>query len=85
MPAQARIGYLLRDLQKRRRVADLFISHYLKAVPARAIKIIVMRDGKIVESGPALELLANPRSAYARALFATAFDINAEAGAVLGQ
>lgn len=42
-------------------------------------------DGKVVESGPALEFLAKPRSAYKRALFAAAFDIKAEAGAALGQ
>jgi microcin C transport system ATP-binding protein len=53
-------------------------------VRALASEIIVMRDGKVVESGPALELLAKPRSAYTRALFAAAFDIKAE-GAVLGQ
>ena len=42
-----------------------------------------MRDGKVVESGPALELLANPRNAYTRALFAAAFDI--KTGADLSQ
>jgi hypothetical protein len=45
----------------------------------------VQSDGKVVESGPALELLAKPRSACTRALFAAAFDIKAEAGAALDQ
>ena len=85
MSVQAQIVDLLRDLQKRRGLAYLFISHDLKVVRALASEIIVMRDGKVVESGPALELLAMPRSAYTRALFAAAFDIKAEAGAVLGQ
>jgi microcin C transport system ATP-binding protein len=85
MSVQAQIVDLLRDLQKRRGLAYLFISHDLKVVRALASEIIVMRDGKVVESGPALELLAKPRSAYTRALFAAAFDIKAEAGAVLGQ
>jgi microcin C transport system ATP-binding protein len=84
MSVQAQIVDLLRDLQKRRGLAYLFISHDLKVVRALASEIIVMRDGKVVESGPALELLANPRSAYTRALFAAAFDIKAD-GAVLGQ
>ena len=83
MSVQAQIVDLLRDLQKRRGLAYLFISHDLKVVRALASEIIVMRDGKVVESGPALELLANPRSAYTRALFAAAFDI--EAGADLSQ
>ncbi|MGH6846848.1 MAG: hypothetical protein ACREC0_05260 [Methylocella sp.] len=82
MSAQAQIVDLLGDLQKRRGLAYLFISHDLKVVRALASEIIVMHDGKVVESGPALELLANPRSAYTRALFAAAFDIKAD-GAVL--
>ncbi|MGH6856862.1 MAG: ABC transporter ATP-binding protein [Methylocella sp.] len=83
MSVQAQIVDLLRDLQKRRGLAYLFISHDLKVVRALASEIIVMRDGKVVESGPALELLAKPRSAYTRALFAAAFDI--KAGADLSQ
>jgi microcin C transport system ATP-binding protein len=85
MSVQAQIVDLLRDLQKRRRLAYMFISHDLKVVRALASEIIVMRDGKVVESGPALELLAKPQSAYTRALFAAAFDIKAETGAVLVQ
>jgi microcin C transport system ATP-binding protein len=85
MSVQAQIVDLLRDLQKRRGLAYLFISHDLKVVRALASEIIVMRDGKVVESGPSAELTANPRSAYTRALFAAAFDIKAETGAVLGQ
>src|SRR3984893_13993228 len=78
MSVQAQIVDLLRDLQKRRGLAYMFISHDLKVVRALASEIIVMRDGKVVESGPASELLANPRSAYTRALFAAAFAIKAE-------
>ncbi len=82
MSVQAQIVDLLRDLQKRRGIAYLFISHDLKVVRALASEIIVMRDGKVVESGPAVDLLANPRSAYTRALFAAAFEVKAVAGAV---
>jgi microcin C transport system ATP-binding protein len=85
MSVQAQIVDLLRDLQKRRRLAYMFISHDLKVVRALASEIIVMRDGKVVESGPARELLANPQSVYTRALFAAAFDIKAENGAAAGQ
>jgi microcin C transport system ATP-binding protein len=85
MSVQAQIVDLLRDLQKRRGLAYLFISHDLKVVRALASEIIVMRDGKVVESGPAVDLLANPRSAYTRALFAAAFEVKAVAGAALNQ
>ncbi|WP_036262411.1 ABC transporter ATP-binding protein [Methylocapsa aurea] len=83
MSVQAQIVDLLRDLQKRRGLAYLFISHDLRVVRALSSEIIVMRHGKVVEAGPAAELLGNPRSDYTRALFAAAFDIKAEAGAAL--
>ncbi|WP_026608599.1 ABC transporter ATP-binding protein [Methylocapsa acidiphila] len=82
MSVQAQIVDLLRDLQKRRGLAYLFISHDLKVVRALASEIIVMRQGKVVEAGPAAALLAAPRSDYTKALFAAAFEIKAEAGAV---
>ncbi|MBO0734470.1 MAG: ABC transporter ATP-binding protein [Methylocapsa sp.] len=85
MSVQAQMVDLLRELQMRRRLAYMFISHDLKVVRALASEIIVMRDGKVVESGPAQALLAEPQSAYTRALFAAAFDIKAENGAGLGQ
>jgi microcin C transport system ATP-binding protein len=85
MSVQAQIVDLLRDLQKRRRLAYMFISHDLKVVRALASEIIVMRDGKVVESGPALDLLAAPKTAYTRALFAAAFDIKAENGVIAEQ
>ena len=85
MSVQAQIVDLLRDLQKRRGLAYLFISHDLKVVRALASEIIVMRDGKVVESGPAVDLLSNPRSAYTRALFAAAFEVKAVAGAAVNQ
>ncbi len=81
MSVQAQIVELLRGLQKRRGLAFLFISHDLRVVRALASEIVVMRHGKVVEQGPAAELLSCPRSDYTRALFAAAFDIRAESGA----
>ncbi len=77
MSVQAQIVDLLRDLQKRRNLAYLFISHDLKVVRALASELIVMRHGKVVESGPATEIFAAPKSDYTRALFAAAFSIEA--------
>ncbi len=73
MSIQAQIVDLLRDLQKRRKLAYLFISHDLRVVRALASEIIVMRRGKAVESGPARDVFASPQSDYTRALFAAAF------------
>ena len=54
---QAQIVDLLRDLQKRYKLAYLFISHDLKVVRALANAIIVLRHGKVVEQGPARDRL----------------------------
>jgi microcin C transport system ATP-binding protein len=77
MSVQAQIVDLLRDLQKRRNLAYLFISHDLKVVRALASELIVMRNGKVVESGSAAEVFTNPKTEYTRALFAAAFSIEA--------
>jgi microcin C transport system ATP-binding protein len=85
MSVQAQIVDLLRDLQKRRRLAYMFISHDLKVVRALATDLIVMRHGKVVESGPAARIFAEPQSEYTRALFAAAFKIEADPSGVLSQ
>jgi microcin C transport system ATP-binding protein len=83
MSVQAQIVDLLRGLQKRRALAFLFISHDLKVVRALASDIVVMRRGKVVESGAARDVFAAPREDYTKALFAAAFSIDAdETGAV---
>lgn len=73
MSVQAQIIDLLRDLQNRMSLAYLFISHDLRVVKALAAHLIVMRHGKVVESGSAEEIFANPKQEYTRALFAAAF------------
>ncbi|MFO1103726.1 MAG: ABC transporter ATP-binding protein [Methylocystis sp.] len=73
MSVQAQIIDLLRDLQRRRSLAYLFISHDLRVVKALAAHLIVMRYGKVVEEGPATQVFAEPKSEYTRALFAAAF------------
>ena len=78
MSVQAQIVELLRELQRRHRLAYLFISHDLKVVRAMSHDILVMRDGRVVEQGPAEELFARPTDPYTRALFAAAFDIEAD-------
>ncbi len=84
MSVQAQIVDLLRDLQVRRGLAYLFISHDLKVVRALATEIVVMRAGRVVESGPAADVFAAPRTEYTRALFAAAFDMKASQDAAVG-
>jgi microcin C transport system ATP-binding protein len=85
MLIQAQMVDLLRDLQKRLNLTYLFISHDLRVVAALASRLMVMRNGKVVEEGPARELFANPKSDYTRALFAAAFNIEAAPTGVVAQ
>jgi microcin C transport system ATP-binding protein len=76
---QAQIVTLLRDLQRERGLAYLFISHDLKVVRALANYVLVMQNGRVVEEGPAEEIFAAPKTAYTQALFAAAFDLQSDA------
>jgi microcin C transport system ATP-binding protein len=83
MSVQAQIVELLRDLQKRKKLAYMFISHDLKVVRALANHVVVMQDGKVVEEGSAERLFTRPQNEYTRALFAAAFNLEtADTGVV---
>jgi microcin C transport system ATP-binding protein len=83
MSVQAQIVDLLRDLQQKKNLAYLFISHDLKVVRALATHVVVMQDGQVVEEGSAERIFAQPQSDYTRALFAAAFNLEtADAGVV---
>ncbi len=75
MSVQAQIVELLRELQMRRGLGYLFISHDLRVVRALAHEILVMKDGRIVEAGPTEQIMTQPRHPYTRALMAAAFDL----------
>ena len=77
---QAQVVDLLRSLQEKHRLAYLFISHDLRVVRAMAHRIIVMKDGRVVEAGEAEALTQNPREPYTRALMAAAFELRAAHG-----
>jgi microcin C transport system ATP-binding protein len=74
MSVQAQIVTLLREIQRRRQMAFLFISHDLKVVRALAHQLVVLRQGEVVEAGLTEDMLKNPQSAYTKALFAAAFE-----------
>ncbi len=75
MSVQAQVVDLLRDLQVKHGLAYLFISHDLKVVRALANELIVMRNGEVVEHGPARQIFDTPRTDYTKALMAAAFNI----------
>jgi microcin C transport system ATP-binding protein len=73
---QAQTLELLQRLQSEHGLAYLFISHDLKVVRAMASYLIVMRDGKVVEEGPAQDVFENPQDPYTQALLAAAFALH---------
>jgi microcin C transport system ATP-binding protein len=75
MLIQAQMVDLLRDLQKRRDLTYMFISHDLRVVAALSSRLLVLRHGKVVEEGAALDLFKSPKSDYTRALLAAAFKL----------
>jgi len=85
MLIQAQMVDLLRDLQKRRDLTYMFISHDLRVVAALASRLLVMRNGKVVEEGAAADLFKAPKSDYTRALLAAAFKLETAAEGIVAQ
>jgi peptide/nickel transport system ATP-binding protein len=65
---QAQILALIKDLQRRKKMGVIFITHDFGVVEDIADKVVVMRRGEIVEQGPAREVLADPQHDYTRSL-----------------
>jgi microcin C transport system ATP-binding protein len=68
MTVQVQIVNLLKELQKKYGLAYLFISHDLKVVRAMSHKIVVMKEGDIVEFGENEVIFSNPKNSYTKAL-----------------
>ena len=83
MSVQAQIVDLLRDLQAKHQLAYLFISHDLRVVRALADEVLVMRDGKVMEQGPAERIFDAPEHPYTQALMKAAFELEAVDGDVV--
>ena len=69
---QAMVLDLLARLQREHGLAVVMITHDLGVVANMADRVVVMRRGRVVESGPAGSVLANPGHGYTRALIAAA-------------
>ena len=68
---QAQILRLLREIQDARGLAYLFVTHDLAVAGEIADEIVVMRSGKVVETGPIDDVFGSPRTEYTRALLAS--------------
>lgn len=78
---QVEIIDLLRELQEKHNLAYLFISHDLRVVRAMAHELIVMKSGKVVESGKAEEIFNNPQEPYTKTLLDAALNLKAKKSA----
>ena len=65
---------ILRNLQEKYQLAFLFVSHDLKVVRAMSHRIIVMKDGLVIEEGEAEQIITNPQASYTKSLMAAAFN-----------
>ncbi len=72
---QSQIIELLRGLQRKYSMSYLFISHDLNVIRALCHQIIVMKDGKFVETGSSQEIFEQSKNAYTRALIDASIDI----------
>jgi peptide/nickel transport system ATP-binding protein len=77
---QAEVLELLRDLREREGMSVLFISHDLAVVAELCDRVAIMRNGRIVEQGPAGAVLSAPKDPYTADLLAAVPQIKAEAG-----
>jgi peptide/nickel transport system ATP-binding protein len=67
---QAQVLKLLDDVRRQMNLAMLFITHDMRVAAEICHRVMVMRHGRVVESGPTREIFANPASDYTKALLA---------------
>jgi microcin C transport system ATP-binding protein len=85
MSVQAQIVDLLRDLQAKHNLAYLFISHDLRVIRAMCDRVIVLKDGHMVEEGPVEQIFENPHEPYTQALLRAALNLETTEGGVVRQ
>ncbi|MBF9003260.1 ABC transporter ATP-binding protein [Vibrio nitrifigilis] len=72
---------LLKDIQKRRNIGFLFISHDLSVVKALSDRVLVMQKGVVMEEGTANDIFHRPQNDYTKKLIAASFDVDDDAAA----
>jgi peptide/nickel transport system ATP-binding protein len=82
---QAQILKLIKSIQAAHKSGVLFITHDFGVVAEIADRVAVMKDGRIVETGPTAEVLARPQHAYTRMLIAAVPSVVPKARAPIGQ
>ena len=80
---QKQVLTVMRELQRSRNMAMIFISHDLNVVSQICDKVVVMYAGRVVEKGPVEEVLHNPQHPYTRALIRSSISFQTERGAPL--
>ncbi|MGB0934472.1 MAG: ABC transporter ATP-binding protein [Alphaproteobacteria bacterium] len=76
---QSEVIDLLRNIQKKYKLAYIFISHDLSVVKAMSHKIVVMLKGKIVEQGLSEDIFLNPQEEYTQKLLSASYDLEISA------
>jgi peptide/nickel transport system ATP-binding protein len=72
---QAQVLNLLKDLQEERGLAYLFITHNMAVVSYMADEVLVMKEGRLVETGSCEQILKNPQEDYTKHLLASVLGI----------
>ena len=75
LSVQLQIVNLLKKLQKENNLGYIFISHDLRVVQSLAHQLIVLKNGKVVESGNANQIFKSPKQKYTKQLISAAFEI----------
>ncbi len=70
---QAQIIKLLQDIQNKWDISYIFISHDMRAIRAMSDEIMVLKDGRVVEKGPADQIFNHPQEKYTQTLIAASF------------
>ncbi|TQJ89814.1 oligopeptide/dipeptide transporter [Streptomyces sp. SLBN-31] len=81
MTTQAQVVELLGELQRELGLALVFVAHDLAVVRRVSDRVAVMRQGRIVESGPAEEVYDNPQDPYTKQLLAAVPALDPEVAA----
>ena len=82
--SQAQVIELLKDLQKEYRISMIFVSHDLGVVSQLCDRVMVMKDGRVVEEGETDEVICHPQEQYTKELLDAVMEVGAESGVHAG-